>query len=97
MERHGAGGGRGACSSGHSGPETGGGAAETRPPVGDGAAHGGPDGPPLGGGHRRRDDGGLGVKKRGDGKKSAPDMAMTGEVKILAGRVGAASDHCTNN
>jgi hypothetical protein len=24
-------------------------------------------------------------------------MAMTGEVKILAGRVGAASDHCTNN
>jgi len=24
-------------------------------------------------------------------------MAMIGEVKILAGRVGAASDHCTNN
>ena len=78
----------GPCSGGHSGPETGGGAAETRPPVGDGAARGGPDGPPLGGGHRRRDDGGLGVKKRGDGKESAPDMAMTGEVKIFAGRVG---------
>jgi len=39
----------------------------------------------------------LGVKERGDGKESAPDMAMTGEVKIFAGRVGAASDHCTNN
>lgn len=66
-----------------------GGAAETRPPGSvTGAAHGGPDGPPLGGGHRRRDDGGLGVKKRGDGKKSAPDMAMTGEVKILAGQGG---------
>ena len=89
--------GRGPRSGGYSGSGTGVGAAETGPPVGDGAAHGGHDGAALGGGHRRRDDGGLGVKKRGDGKKSAPDMAMTGEVKILAGRVGAASDHCTNN
>ena len=40
LERHGAGRGRGACSDGRSGPETGVGAAETRPPVGDGAAHG---------------------------------------------------------
>ena len=72
MERHGDGGGRGACSSGHSGPETGGGAAETGPPVGDGAAHGGLDGAALGGGHRRRDDGGLGVKKRGETGEAPP-------------------------
>ena len=32
-----------------------------------------------------------------DGSEIAPDMTKTGEVKILAGRVGAASDHCTNN
>ena len=72
MERHGAGGGRGACSDGHSGAETGGGAAEARPPVGGGAAHGGPDGAALGGGHRRRDDGDLGVKKRGETGEAPP-------------------------
>ena len=33
----------------------------------------------------------------GDGRESALDMTMTGEVKIFAGRAGAASDHCTNN
>ena len=32
-----------------------------------------------------------------DGSEITPDMTKTGEVKILAGRVGAASDHCTNN
>lgn len=78
LERHGAGGGRGPCSGGCSGPETGGGAAEARPPVGDGAAHGGLDGTPLGGGHRRRDDGGLGV--RGNRRSAAGGDLRDGKV-----------------